>query len=185
MSIVSKLIKKNMKKLIILLALISFSNLFSQGDNFIRSSLNMILIEDFGFDNGDAVQEAYKNYTFPLGVYNNHNINLKSLFLSDYNLSEEEEEFYGVNKTEVGNILGDAVTETSDGTAISAAAGYFLNDSWFTFAELGLTDDTPDGLDIGLGKRYMISDNVELNPGLSYNTDMEAIGLVIGFAIKL
>ena len=40
-------------------------------------------------------------------------------------------------------------------------------------------------LDIGLGKRYMISDNVELNPGLSYNTDMEAIGLVIGFAIKL
>lgn len=104
-----------MKKLIILLALISFSNLFSQGDTFIRSSLNMILIEDFGFDNGDAVQEAYKNYTFPVGVYNNHNINLKSLFLSDYNLSEEEEEFYGVNKTEVGNILGDAVTETSAG----------------------------------------------------------------------
>lgn len=88
------------------------------------------------------------------------------------------------DKLQVGASLGLNFGDF-DGTPISAAARYFLNDSWFTFAELGLTDDTPDGLDIGLGKRYMISDNVELNPGLSYNTDLEAVGLVIGFAIKL
>ena len=102
-----------MKKILILIPLLSFLNFYNlnaQGDTFIRSSLNMILIEDFGFDNGDLVQEAYKNYEFPSGVYNDHNINLKSLFLSDYLLTPEEEEQYGVSKSGAGEVLSSSVT---------------------------------------------------------------------------
>jgi len=87
-------------------------------------------------------------------------------------------------KLQVGATLGLNFGDF-DGTPISAAARYFLTDSWNLFTSIGLTDDTPDGIDIGLGKRYMVSDNVELNPGLNYNTEMESVGLVIGFAIKL
>ena len=96
---------KNIYLILPILSLLTFTNLNAQGDTFIRSSLNMILIEDFGFDNGELVQEAYKNYEFPVGVYNDHNIKLKSLFLFDYLLTPEEEEEYGVSKSAAGECL--------------------------------------------------------------------------------
>ena len=102
-----------MKNLFIVLPLLSIlipTNINAQGDTFIRSSLNMILIEDFGFENGEFVEEAYKNYEFPVGVYNDHNIKLKSLFLSDYLLTPEEEEEYGVSKSIAGEILSASAT---------------------------------------------------------------------------
>ena len=37
-------------------------SLYSQGDTFIRSSMHLSLIEDFGFDNGVLVRDAYGNY---------------------------------------------------------------------------------------------------------------------------
>lgn len=106
---------KNIYLLIPILSLLTFGNLNAQGDTFIRSSLNMILIEDFGFDNGELVQEAYKNYEFPVGVYNDHNIKLKSLFLSDYLLTPEEEEEYGVSKSAAGEMLSLGVTAGTAG----------------------------------------------------------------------
>jgi len=106
---------KNLLFTLTLLYILIPLNVNAQGDTFIRSSLNMILIEDFGFDNGELVEEAYKNYEFPVGVYNDHNIPLKSMFLSDYLLTPEEEEEYGVSKSMAGELLSASVTEGTAG----------------------------------------------------------------------
>ena len=104
-----------MKKFILSVISLSFGVTALAQDVFVRSSMSMILIEDFGFDNGPLVQKAYANYPFPVGVYNNHQLPETVLSLGDYALTPEEEELYGVKKTGAGELLGAAVTDASAG----------------------------------------------------------------------
>jgi hypothetical protein len=103
------------KNFLFFLFFLASISLYSQGDTFIRSSMHLSLIEDFGFDNGVLVRDAYGNYPFPVGVYNNHSIDKKSLRLPDYILSPEEEVKYGVNKTMAGSLIGDTASAMSAG----------------------------------------------------------------------
>lgn len=105
-----------MKKIYTLLTLsLVISTGFAQGDTFIRSSLHMALIEDFGFDNGPLVRQAYDAYPFPIGAYNDHRIPLNQLSLSQYELTPEEELAYGVNKTATGAALSELGTGLTAG----------------------------------------------------------------------
>ena len=103
---------KTISKIILFLSLIG--TLQAQ-EVFVRSSMSMILIEDFGFDNGPLVRKAYENYPFPVSVYNNHQLPQTVLSLGDYVLTPEEEESYGVQKTGAGELLGALATEASAG----------------------------------------------------------------------
>lgn len=99
--------------------LIGFFCLFSfkalTQEVFVRSSMSMILIEDFGFDNGPLVQKAYNNYPFPVGVYNNHQLTQTVMSLNDYMLTAEEEVEYGVKKSGAGELISATANEGSAG----------------------------------------------------------------------
>ena len=104
-----------MKKIIkIIIAMLFIHNIYSQ-DAFIRSSLHMVMIEDFNFNNGPLVKNSFEKYPFPEGVYNNHNVNQKYLDLTQYILTPEEEIQYGVNKSKGGKLLSDVATASSAG----------------------------------------------------------------------
>lgn len=100
--------------LTIISCLFFLTSAFSQ-EVFVRSSMSMVLIEDFGFDNGPLVRKAYENYPFPIGVYNNHQLPQTVMNLNDYILSPEEEASYGVEKTEAGQLLSAVATESMAG----------------------------------------------------------------------
>lgn len=105
-----------MKTILTFFGLFAFSFCtYGQGDTFIRSSLHLALIEDFGFDNGPLVQQAYNNYPFPIGAYNDHRISLSQLSLPEYELTPEEEVTYGVNKTAAGALMSEIGTEATGG----------------------------------------------------------------------
>ncbi len=82
---------------------------------FVRSSMSLVLIEDFGFDNGPLVRKAYENYPFPIGVYNNHQLPQTVMNLNDYTLTPEEEASYGVEKTGAGKMISAVATESTAG----------------------------------------------------------------------
>jgi len=104
-----------MKKIIkIIIAMLFIHNIYGQ-DAFIRSSLHMVMIEDFNFNNGPLVKNSFEKYPFPEGVYNNHNVNQKYLDLTQYILTPEEEIQYGVNKSKGGKLLSDVATASSAG----------------------------------------------------------------------
>ena len=104
-----------MKKIIkIIIAMLFIHNIYGQ-DAFIRSSLHMVMIEDFSFNNGPLVKNSFEKYPFPEGVYNNHNVNQKYLDLTQYILTPEEEIQYGVNKSKGGKLLSDVATASSAG----------------------------------------------------------------------
>ena len=90
-------------------------NIYGQDDTFIRSSLHMVMIEDFNFNNGPLVKNSFEKYPFPEGVYNNHNVNQKYLDLTQYILTPEEEVKYGVNKSGGEKLLSDVATASSAG----------------------------------------------------------------------
>ena len=90
-------------------------NIYGQDDTFIRSSLHMVMIEDFNFNNGPLVKNSFEKYPFPEGVYNNHNVNQKYLDLTQYILTPEEEVQYGVNKSGGEKLLSDVATASSAG----------------------------------------------------------------------
>lgn len=90
-------------------------NIYGQNDTFIRSSLHMVMIEDFNFNNGPLVKNSFEKYPFPEGVYNNHNVNQKYLDLTQYILTPEEEVQYGVNKSGGEKLLSDVATASSAG----------------------------------------------------------------------
>jgi hypothetical protein len=69
--------------------LIPFLLMAQKKQEYVRSSLHLHLIDDFTFQNGDKVKNSYNKFEFPEN-YNNHTINLRSLKLSDYELSPEE-----------------------------------------------------------------------------------------------
>jgi len=104
-----------MKKIIkIIIAMLFIHNIYGQ-DAFIRSSLHMVMIEDFNFNNGPLVKNSFEKYPFPEGVYNNHNVNQKYLDLTQYILTPEEEVQYGVNKSGGEKLLSDVATASSAG----------------------------------------------------------------------
>jgi hypothetical protein len=104
-----------MKKIIkIIIAMLFIHNIYGQ-DAFIRSSLHMVMIEDFNFNNGPLVKNSFEKYPFPEGVYNNHNVNQKYLDLTQYILTPEEEIQYGVNKSKGGKLLSDVATASTAG----------------------------------------------------------------------
>lgn len=105
-----------MKKIIkIIIAMLFIHNIYGQNDTFIRSSLHMVMIEDFNFNNGPLVKNSFEKYPFPEGVYNNHNVNQKYLDLTQYILTPEEEVQYGVNKSGGEKLLSDVATASSAG----------------------------------------------------------------------
>ena len=105
-----------MKKIIkIIIAMLFIHNIYGQDDTFIRSSLHMVMIEDFNFNNGPLVKNSFEKYPFPEGVYNNHNVNQKYLDLTQYILTPEEEVKYGVNKSGGEKLLSDVATASSAG----------------------------------------------------------------------
>ncbi|MDC3299098.1 hypothetical protein OAV05_00625 [Flavobacteriaceae bacterium] len=105
-----------MKKIIkIIIAMLFIHNIYGQDDTFIRSSLHMVMIEDFNFNNGPLVKNSFEKYPFPEGVYNNHNVNQKYLDLTQYILTPEEEVQYGVNKSGGEKLLSDVATASSAG----------------------------------------------------------------------
>ena len=105
-----------MKKIIkIIIAMLFIHNIYGQNDTFIRSSLHMVMIEDFNFNNGPLVKNSFEKYPFPERVYNNHNVNQKYLDLTQYILTPEEEVQYGVNKSGGEKLLSDVATASSAG----------------------------------------------------------------------
>lgn len=103
-----------MKNFLTIISCFFLTSAFSQ-EVFVRSSMSMVLIEDFGFDNGPLVRKAYENYPFPIGVYNNHQLPQTVMNLNDYILSPEEEASYGVEKTGGGELLSAVATESTAG----------------------------------------------------------------------
>jgi hypothetical protein len=103
-----------MKNFLTIISCFVLTSAFSQ-EVFVRSSMSMVLIEDFGFDNGPLVRKAYENYPFPIGVYNNHQLPQTVMNLNDYILTPEEEASYGVEKTGAGQLLSAVATESSAG----------------------------------------------------------------------
>ena len=104
-----------MKKIIkIIIAMLFIHTIYGQ-DAFIRSSLHMVMIEDFNFNNGPLVKNSFEKYPFPEGVYNNHNVNQKYLDLTQYILTPEEEIQYGVNKSGGEKLLSDVATASTAG----------------------------------------------------------------------
>ncbi|MDB2556073.1 hypothetical protein N9X55_04980, partial [Flavobacteriaceae bacterium] len=99
----------------IIIAMLFIHNIYGQDDTFIRSSLHMVMIEDFNFNNGPLVKNSFEKYPFPEGVYNNHNVNQKYLDLTQYILTPEEEVQYGVNKSGGEKLLSDVATASSAG----------------------------------------------------------------------
>ena len=80
----------------------------------------------------------------------------------------------------VGLGFGDNDTDP----AVSVVARYFLTESWFAYAEAGLTDTAIDGAALGAGYRVKIGDRVEFNPTLTYGLESEELGVMMGFAIR-
>ncbi len=75
-------------KIFNLLALILLVNFFNAQD-YMRSSLSMILIESDDFPNKNAVLSSWNNYPFP-DKYNDFTLDLKKINLNNINLSDED-----------------------------------------------------------------------------------------------
>ena len=88
------------------------------------------------------------------------------------------------DKLQAGAAIALGFGDLDSDAAISAVARYFVKDQIFAYAEMGLTDAAGDAIIVGAGKRYELSDRIELNPAVTYNLDSEAIELGVGFAFK-
>ena len=97
-----------MKKTVLILLLASPILLLAQAKkDFVRSSLNMHLVDDFSFDNGDKVLDSYNKFQFPQN-YNDHRIILNKIKLVDYKLTDEEKATSGKKKSLLGSAMADA-----------------------------------------------------------------------------
>ena len=85
---------------------------------------------------------------------------------------------------QAGARLGFGFGDFESDAAISIAARYFLNESWFAYGEYGLTDTALDGAALGAGYRVKIGNRVEFNPTASYALEAEQFALTMGFAIR-
>lgn len=106
-------------KILSLLFLLTYTVIFAQGQvesipNYQRSSLHNILIVGDAFDKSDIVLEAYQNWPFP-DKYNDHRIDLNTLDLAEYALTEEEKEKLSLNKNEAEELLSGTVSNLTAG----------------------------------------------------------------------
>ena len=79
-----------------------------------RSSLHNILVVGDSFDNSDVVANAYQSWPFP-DKYNDHRIDLNSVNLSDYKLTDEEIEKLGIKKSGAGKLVSGAASDATAG----------------------------------------------------------------------
>ena len=110
--------KKN-HQILSLIFLLAYSVIFAQKQvktipNYQRSSLHNILVVGDAFDKSDIVLKAYQKWPFP-DKYNDHRIDLNTLNLAEYALTEEEKEKLGITKTEAGKLLSGAVSNSTSG----------------------------------------------------------------------
>ena len=99
--------KTNYKILLLLIFLSASSAILAQNKveempTYQRSSLHNILIIGDAFENSDIVVNAYQSWPFP-DKYNDHRIDLNSMNLADYALTEEEKEKFGLTKSEAAS----------------------------------------------------------------------------------
>jgi hypothetical protein len=87
-------------------------------------------------------------------------------------------------KLQAGGKIGLGFGDLEYDAAISIAARYFLNDSWFAYGEYGLTETSIDQAALGAGYRVKIGDRIEFNPTAIYLLDSEMFTLSMGFAIR-
>ena len=85
-----------------------------------RSSLHNILVVGDSFDNSDIVLNAYQSWPFP-DKYNDHRINLNSVNLENFTLTDQEKEKLGIKNDVVGKLFSD--------TASNATAGIVVDNS--------------------------------------------------------
>jgi len=79
-----------------------------------RSSLHNVLIIGSDFENSDIVSKAYESWPFP-DKYNDHRIELNTLNLADYSLTDEEKEKFGLTKTAAGNLMSGVASDATAG----------------------------------------------------------------------
>ena len=73
--------------------LVGTTQVFAQKSNddfqYRKSSLTMILLDYDNFPNKDIIMKTWNNYTFPV-LYNEHNIDFKSIDINSIVLSEQD-----------------------------------------------------------------------------------------------
>ncbi|MEJ6792498.1 MAG: hypothetical protein QNK89_07150 [Lacinutrix sp.] len=111
--------KTNQKILLLLVFLSASSATLAQKKveempTYQRSSLHNILIIGDAFENSDIVANAYQSWPFP-DKYNDHRIDLNSLNLSDYKLSDDEIEKLGIKKSGAGKLISGAASDATAG----------------------------------------------------------------------
>ena len=79
-----------------------------------RSSLHNILVVGDAFDNSDIVANAYQTWPFP-DKYNDHRIDLNSVNLLDYKLTDEEIKQLEIKKSGAGKLLSGAASDATAG----------------------------------------------------------------------
>lgn len=109
-----------------------------------------------------ASADGFSGGTLNLGAY--------------YNISE---------KLQAGGSFATAFGDFEEITIANLEARYFVTGNVYLQAGLPLTEDSGDGVNIGLGNRFNIGNRIEFLPSLMYNTDAEVITIGTGFAIKL
>ena len=121
-----------------------------------RSSLHNILVVGDSFDNSDVVANAYQSWPFP-DKYNDHRIDLNSVNLSDYKLTDEEIEKLGIKKSGAGKLLSGAASDATAGIIAdnsqvkfeldkfisSKKLPYELVNKWFALGDSDKEDYSP------------------------------------------
>ena len=102
--------------LILLLAIqvVSAQKIKEEVQSYQRSSLHNVLVVGDAFDNSDIVSNAYQTWPFP-DKYNDHRIDLNSLSLSDFRLTDEEIERLGIKKSGAGKLISGAASDATAG----------------------------------------------------------------------
>ena len=110
-----------MKQIIFVLSilLLTIQGLYAQktkveDKKYQRSSLHNVLVVGDSFDNSDIVANAYETWPFP-DKYNDHRVDLNSLNLSDFKLTDEEIEQLGIKKSAAGNLISGEASEATAG----------------------------------------------------------------------
>ena len=121
-----------------------------------RSSLHNILVVGDSFDNSDVVANAYQSWPFP-DKYNDHRIDLNSVNLSDYKLTDEEIEKLGIKKSGAGKLVSGAASDATAGIIAdnsqvkfeldkfisSKKLPYELVNKWFALGDFDKEDYSP------------------------------------------
>jgi hypothetical protein len=155
-----------------------------------RSSLHNILVVGDSFDNSDIVSNAYQTWPFP-DKYNDHRIDLNSLNLSDFKLTDEEIEQLGIKKSAAGNLVSGAASEATAGIVAdnsqvkyeldkfiaSKKLPYEIVNKWFALDEAGQEGYNPLAI-VGERGAYSASEQDKAAAGTTVRgvTDLKNTG---------